>query len=124
MKIRIKGNSVRIRLTRSEVSKFADTGYLEEQTFFTGNKFVYAVKSVDNINELSATLDANKITMLVPGKLIKNWPANEEVGFNSNRLVDENNVLHLSLEKDFVCLDETIEDQSDNYVNPNKTFES
>jgi len=28
--------------------------------------------------------------------------------------------LHLLLEKDFVCLDNTAEDQSDNYPNPNK----
>jgi len=25
------------------------------------------------------------------------------------------------VEKDFICLDETTEDQSDNYENPNKT---
>jgi hypothetical protein len=29
--------------------------------------------------------------------------------------------LKLLLEKDFVCLDHTDEDQSDNYPNPNKT---
>jgi hypothetical protein len=32
----------------------------------------------------------------------------------------EDNSLYLLVEKDFVCLDETSEDQSDNYENPNK----
>ena len=121
MKLRIKGNSLRIRLTRPEVGKLAETGYLEEQTLFAGNKLVYALLSVDSGNELSATLDTNKITMFVPHELIKDWPQNNIVGFNSNMQVSENGTLYLLLEKDFVCIDETMEDQSDNYNNPNKT---
>jgi hypothetical protein len=120
MKLRIKGSSLRIRLTRSEVDRLAEMGYLEEQTLFAGNKFVYALQSVDNGHELSATLDINKITMFVPGELIKDWPENNVVGFSSDLPVSENDTLYLLLEKDFVCIDETMEDQADNYINPNK----
>jgi len=35
--------------------------------------------------------------------------------------VSETETLYLLLEKDFVCLDETHEDQADNFENPNKT---
>ena len=45
MKIRIKGNSVRVRLTRSEVDHFAETGYLEESTEFGNSHFLYALQS-------------------------------------------------------------------------------
>ena len=121
MKLRLNGNSLRIRLTRPEVGKLAETGYLEEQTLFAGNKLVYVLLSVDSGNELSAELDTNKITMFVPHELIKDWPQNNIVGFNSNMQVSENNTLYLLLEKDFVCLDETTEPQSDNYENPNKS---
>ena len=121
MKIRIKANAIRIRLTRSEVEKLANTGYLEEQTLFANNKFVYALQIIDNGNELSATLDANKITMFVSKALIKDWPENNIVGFNTRMPITENESLYLLLEKDFVCLDETKEDQSDNYENPNKS---
>ena len=121
MKLRIKGNSLRIRLTKPEVSKLADTGYLEEQTLFGNNKFVYALQISDTENELSATLDADKITMFVSKALIEDWPENNIVGFNARMPVNENESLYLLLEKDFVCLDETTEDQGDNYENPNKT---
>lgn len=120
MKLRINGNSLRIRLTRSEVGKLADTGYLHEQTLFSGNKFVYALQSVDTGNELSATLETNKITMFVPKEFIKEWGENNVVGFNANMPVSENDTLYLLLEKDFVCLNTTKEDQSDHYVNPDK----
>lgn len=120
MKMRIKGNSLRIRLTKPEVGKLADTGFLEEQTLFAGSKFVYALQSVDR-NELWATLDTNKITMFVPSELIREWPQNNVVGFNANMPVSENDTLYLLLEKDFACIDEPIEAQTDHYENPNKT---
>jgi hypothetical protein len=120
MKLRIKANSIRIRLTKTEVSTLAGTGYLEEQTLFANNKFVYALQSVDTGNELSAILDTNKITMFVSAALIKDWAENNVTGFNAKMPVAENKSLYLLLEKDFICLDETTEDQSDNYDNPNK----
>jgi hypothetical protein len=121
MKLRIKSNSIRIRLTKTEVSTLASAGYLEDQTLFADTKLVYALQSVDEGNELSAKMDMNKITMFVPAALLKDWPENNVVGFEANMPVAENKTLYLLLEKDFVCLDHTTEDQSDNYENPNKT---
>jgi hypothetical protein len=121
MKLRIKGNSIRIRLSRSEVAKIAAEGYIEEQTLFGNNKFIYALQRSDNGNELSASLYQNKITMFVPSSLLKNWPENDVIGFHANMPLTDNDSLYLLLEKDFTCLDETTEDQSDNYENPNKT---
>ncbi len=102
------------------MEQLAIAGYLEEQTMFANNKFVYAVQSVEDGNVLSASLDAHKITMYVSKSLLKDWPGNEVVGFNAKMPVAENGSLYLLLEKDFVCLDETTEDQSNNYENPNK----
>ena len=121
MKLRIKGNSLRYRLSRSEVSTIASLGYIEEQTQFGENTFMYALQKKDEGDRLSASFDQNKITMFVPAKLLYGWPENNVVGFNTNMELTENNSLFLLLEKDFICLDETTDDQSDNYENPNKT---
>jgi hypothetical protein len=120
MKLRIKGNSIRIRLTKTEVSTIATIGYLEEETCFGNNKLVYALQRTDVGNELTATLGQHKITMLVPSALTKDWPVNNVISFESNMPIADNKTLYLLLEKDFVCLDHTNEDQSDNYENPNK----
>ncbi len=121
MKLRIKANSIRIRLTKTEVSTLANAGYLEEQTQFVNDKLTYALQSVDNADELSATFNTGKITMFVPAAFLKDWPGNNVVGINATMTVDDSSSLYLLLEKDFVCLDETTEDQSDNYENPNTT---
>ena len=120
MKLRIKGNSLRIRLSKTEVSTIATTGYLEEETLFGSNKFVYALQRVDEGNTLTAALEPNKMIMFIPASLIKDWPQNNIVGFEANIPLAGGKTLYLLLEKDFVCLDETTEDQRDNYENPGK----
>jgi repressor of nif and glnA expression len=115
MKIRIKGNSIRFRLVKSEVKLLADTGFVEETTEFQVTKFTYRLKTKKNISELEADYSHNKITMFVPESEAKIWDTSDRISYKN---VFGN--LSLLLEKDFVCLDHTDEDQSDNYPNPNK----
>jgi hypothetical protein len=112
MKIRIKGNSLRYRLTRTDVDTFTQNGYLEEQTNFGGDTLIYAIQSSDS-DTLTSTYKNNKITVLMPQAMVKEWAETERVGFE-NRTPD----FFLLVEKDFKCLDNVEEDQSDNYPNP------
>lgn len=47
-----------------------------------------------------------------------NWDKNEIVGFKDDFALKNGEKLSLLVEKDFVCLDERDEDESDNYPNP------
>jgi hypothetical protein len=49
----------------------------------------------------------------------KNWTDTDLVGFQHEYDLRNGTKLFLLVEKDFVCLDNTFEDQSDNYPNPN-----
>lgn len=119
MKIRIKGNSVRMRLSRSEVERFGKEGYLEEQTMFVNGAFTYALAQKESGEELTAGIDGQKVTMYVPEKLVKEWSGTDMVGLNANMPLPNGEHLFLLLEKDFKCIDAAvIEDQSDNYDNP------
>ena len=121
MKIRIKGNFIRYRLTQSEVKTLGQTGYLSEETCFgpgESQKFVYALEAKSGIDGLQATFDGRKITMLIPLKTAQSWHDEEVVGFDNNVEVAPGISLSLLLEKDFACLDATSEDQSDNFPNP------
>lgn len=64
-------------------------------------------------DELSAFFDDNVICLNMPGKMINELNNSDRVGFERK----EGN-LHLLVEKDFTCLDNVDEDQSDNYPNP------
>ena len=121
MKLRIKGNSIRIRLSKTEVDELASGSSLHDNTHFGINTFGYSVQPVNNGGDLSASFANNIITLNVPKSLLKEWPTNSVVGFESKMPVEKEGHLHLLLEKDFKCLDKTTEDQSDFYDNPSKT---
>jgi hypothetical protein len=112
MKIRIKGNSLRYRLTRTDIDTFTKNGYLEEQTNFGGDTLIYAIQSSDT-DTLTSTYKNNKITLLMPQAMVKEWAETERVGFEY-----KTPEFFLLVEKDFKCLDNVEEDQSDNYPNP------
>jgi hypothetical protein len=119
MKIRIKGNSVRIRLSRSEVDDFATSGYLEEKTEFGDNHFIYALKTKEDISSLTSDFEGNKMTLYVPAGIPAEWAGNEVVGYEHNMDIGNGKQLYLLLEKDFKCIDAPPhEDQSDNFENP------
>jgi len=120
MKIRIKGNSIRYRLTQSEVQTLAETGHLAEETSFgPAQKFGYALEAKEGISGLQANFDGGTITLFIPADAAKKWPASEQVGFENEVEVAPDVLLKLLLEKDFVCLDDSSDEQSDNYPNPN-----
>ncbi|WP_336518398.1 DUF7009 family protein [Pollutibacter soli] len=120
MKLRIKGNSIRLRLSKPEVEKLAVANYLEERTPFGNNSFRYALQTTDAA-EISADFDGSKITVFIPEIFIKDWAVNDVVGFNAAMHVSDTESIFILVEKDFKCLDEATEDQSNNYENPNKT---
>ena len=120
MKIRIKGNSIRIRLSRTEVDTLGREGYLEELTEFGGNVvFRYALQSKQDIVSLSAGFEGNTMSMFVPADMVAEWVSTEKVGYSHHMDIGEGKQLFLLLEKDFKCIDSSVdEDQSDNYDNP------
>jgi hypothetical protein len=119
MKIRIKNNSVRYRLTRSDVEVFTTAGYLADKVDFGEQSFTYALQLTDD-EQLSASFENNTITLFMPQSMISEWINTDRTGFENN---PASAGLHLLVEKDFTCLDNVTEDQSDNYPNPlaNKT---
>ena len=121
MKLRIKGNSIRLRLSKPEVEKLAVAKYLEERTSFGRKTFSYALQIKDAGDELSADFKGSKITVFIPEIFIKDWAVNDVIGFNATKKVSDAESLYILVEKDFKCLDEVTEDQKDNYENPNKT---
>lgn len=119
MKIRIKGNSVRLRLTKTEVANFATHGFLEEKTELLGGDFNYRLEQNDHVETPTASWKQNGILLEIPESVGHQWTGSDEVGFQHIQILPNGSELFILVEKDFVCLDNTFEDQSDNYPNPN-----
>ncbi|MDX5320764.1 MAG: hypothetical protein LPK45_06660 [Bacteroidota bacterium] len=119
MKIRIKGDSVRIRLSKSEVDYFGQEGVYTSTTHFpNGSKFEYGLVVRHDLTQMDAEFSEKGIFLLVPQHWADEWVATQRVGFDSKVSLASGGELYLLLEKDFQCLDATTEDQTDMYPNP------
>ncbi len=112
MKIRIKGNSLRYRLTKSDVAQLAEEGHLQEEVDFGDQQLYYSLQLIDD-DHISATFRENAIILFVPKFVIREFADTDKIGFEG-----KHGNLYLLVEKDFTCLDNVAEDQSDNYPNP------
>jgi hypothetical protein len=112
MKIRIKGNSLRFRLTRVDLLSLTETGYVEDKIDFIGKSLFYGLE-IKSDGDLSVTFSNNAITLFMPEFMMQDWENEDRIGFESH-----DGKVHLLVEKDFTCLDKVNEDQSNNYPNP------
>ena len=120
MKIRIKGNTVRLRLTQSELNDFGEKGLVEEKTIFApGNELTYSIKMAD-CKQLQCSFIHNKIIISVPQNSASAWVATDLVGLDNFDEAKADSDLKILVEKDFACLDaRESEDESDMFPHPN-----
>lgn len=122
MKLRMKNNSVRLRLTQSEVDRFDETGKVEEAIEFGGEsreQFVYALESRAETEEIKAKFENNRITVFVPRQIADQWTQTEKVGLENVQTIGDGKTLRLLIEKDYACLaPRTGEDDRDAFPHP------
>lgn len=117
MKLRIKGNSVRLRLMQSEVATFQKTGKVSEMIDFGTNTLVYQIQKTEN-DTIKATFENQTITVFIPNETGQSWANSNQIGIEA-ALSLEGKVLKILVEKDFKCLtDRPSEDESDAYPHP------
>ena len=118
MKLRIRGNSIRLRLLRGEVAEFASTGTLRETINFGASNLTYILQIADGANDLSANFADGEIVVSVPTATARKWTETETVSLTGEQKNADGEFLKILIEKDFVCLDRIgDEDNRDAYPN-------
>ena len=95
MKLRIRGTTVRLRLTQSEVARFAEAGAVEETVPFPSASLSYQFR---RSNAFAADFKEGILTVTVPAEAAAAWTETEQVGIEFST-----NGLNLLIEKDFQC---------------------
>jgi hypothetical protein len=114
MKLRISGNSIRLRLTRSEVEEFAYVGSYESSIALAGGELVYRLEKAE-IESPVAFLSGSTITIRVPVAAAADWTGSEKVGIEAF----DKRGLKILVEKDFTCLKPRPgEDTEEHYPHP------
>lgn len=120
MKLRIRENTLRFRLGRSEVETFGRTGTIGDKVRFglEVDEFGYILEKTPE-GEFSASFADGMIVVRVPASDADSWANSDVVSLAGTFLPDEQTELKILIEKDFVCLNaHNDEDQSDRYPHP------
>ena len=120
MKLRIRDNSIRLRLTRTEVAMIRDDGLLRSFVAFPdGRRFEYALESSPASVAPNAQYADNLMLIRLPESAVREWADSDQVAIASEQAVDNNGVLSILVEKDFACLSPREgEDESDMFAHP------
>jgi hypothetical protein len=119
MKLRIRGNSVRIRVTQSELDRVAGTGEVNDTVHFgQGAQLTYRLVVAD-AGKVTAAFDGTALTVRVPAAVIGDWARTDIVSITGEQALDGGETLRILVEKDFECLaPRDDEPPGDFFVNP------
>jgi len=126
VKLRIRDNTVRLRLTRGEVDCLRTQGIVASATGFPGGReFQYRVESSPAIVNPAAFFSDNTISVRLPETAVLAWATSDQVSLPGEQVLDDGTKLDILVEKDFACLaPREGEDESDMYPHPNAGTES
>jgi len=121
MKLRLRGNSIRLRLKRGEVDRLAAGSTLVEETQFPGSALSYSLGLSDN-DDMLASFDNGSIAISMPKEIIPEWADTDLVSLYSEITLADDSQLVVLVEKDFSCLEpghhRDCDDDADTYPHP------
>ncbi|HEU4628708.1 MAG TPA: hypothetical protein VFS08_03155 [Gemmatimonadaceae bacterium] len=117
MKLRLKGDTLRLRLSRGEVATLAARGRVDEATRLgpaPGDTLRYLLERSPDATAVGARLEAGTIVVTLPEAVARQWIETDDVGISSVQSFategDGTGELRILVEKDFACLTPRAED--------------
>jgi hypothetical protein len=118
MKLRLHGNSLRLRLSQADVAQFSKTGYVEESIEFApGSSLCYILESSSKITTPRAVFQNSELRVQISCAASKEWATTDRVGISGEQSLANGKPLSILIEKDFKCM-HADESDTDAYPNP------
>ncbi len=118
MKIRIQGNTLRLRLKKSELAILADESKVSDIISFADSILVYSLE-ISSTEKINASFSNNTVKVFIPKEIALNWIKTDLVSLSNTE-----NTPSILIEKDFKCTSEscseTEAEKKDSFLNPNE----
>jgi hypothetical protein len=125
MKIRMVGNSVRLRVGRAELARFLADGRIEETVRFAATPeaaFTYALEvSAPGSTAATVRYAPCHLAVLVTPEQVGDWRKEDQVGIYTQIDIGAREALEIAIEKDFACVHGSESENADSFPNPNLT---
>lgn len=121
MKLRLRDDSIRLRLTSREVDELSSKGTVDASTRFGGaddHHLLYGIEATTD-GVVYATFLNRRITIYIPAQVIGDWSGTDRVGIEEKQSLGAGRYLQILVEKDFSCLKPRDgDDDTDTYPHP------
>ena len=104
MKLRIRGNSLRLRVSKTELAKIAETGKAEDTVRFSSEHGLRYGIEVRPTGAVTATFAQAAILVTLPKARLDLWLRPGEVSVEGSQPIGGGKVLQILLEKDEASL--------------------
>src|SRR5215472_6323651 len=104
MKLRIHDNSIRLRLTRSEVARFERNGTIDSVIEFglgADQGLRYGLESSPDVTGLEVRFLDHQLRILMPRATANEWTSGERVGVTGSQSLKGEKQLEILVEKEF-----------------------
>lgn len=121
MKLRVKSDSLRLRVSRSELARLQAGGRVEETVHFGAARdatLTYALEIAPQASPVRVRYQSQEVTVLLSEEQARLWAKDGEIGVYTSIVINAEISLEVIVEKDFACLDRSDEDNSDTFANP------
>jgi len=121
MKLRIRENTIRLRLKKAEVDRLAAGQAIVEKTVFPDSVLTYRL-DIASDGKFSASFHDGSLAVCLPEQEVTQWAQNDQVSIVAEQALRNAGTLSLLIEKDFQCLapghNRPGEDDIDTYPHP------
>jgi hypothetical protein len=100
MKLRIRGNSIRLRVSRTELARIAETGRAEDTVRFSSEQGLRYGIEVRPTGAVTATFAGDAIIVTLPKPRLDLWLRANEVSVEGSQPIGGGKILQIVLEKD------------------------
>ncbi|MEM9022527.1 MAG: hypothetical protein AAGB22_02205 [Bacteroidota bacterium] len=122
MKLRIKDQTIRLRLTQTEVDTLAQTGVVSASIALApgdAGTLTYEVAFSSSAAAVHVQFNECIIRVEIPANQGLAWAGSDQVGVANEAVPGATHPLHILVEKDFQCLHKRPhEDESDHFPHP------
>jgi hypothetical protein len=122
MKLRIKGDSLRLRVGPSEIERLMETGRVEETIHFglqEDARLTYALEVAD-VGGIAVRHEGTRVAVILPSESARAWAQGTDVGVYGSVGVSSGR-LEIAVEKDWACLDGSEGEDAETFPNPRKS---
>lgn len=116
MKIRCIDDSVRVRLTKSDLARLVLHGSIHTRIYVDpANHLSYVLALSPQRTVPDAFFEDGIFRLEVPGARLRSWADSDEISLEYYKNIDAQHNLHMLIEKDFPCKSRDGEDKSDTF---------